>query len=101
FLVAVGPDLERPATFHALEHADQSVLDAVTVRHFPSPGFLVHLAVVQVYDGTAVTDGDVLGCLSYLGSDSGSERLEILQEHLSLPEVTKHSVDVSQKTTSA
>src|SRR5262249_5471498 len=96
-LFALGSDFVRPATLHTLEDADQPLLDAVPLGDFPSPGFLIHVTVVQVLHGTPLADGHVLSCLAYLSGDVAGKRLEILEQHLSLPQVPEHSTNISEK----
>jgi hypothetical protein len=79
------------------ENADQTLLDAVALGQVACPGLLVHAAVVQVHDGPFLLDRFVLRRLPHLSRDSSGKGLEILEQHLTVPEKVHHAGDVGQE----
>jgi len=76
-LRAVGTYFVRPATLNTLEDADQPLVNAVPLGDFPSPGFLVHVTVVQVLHRAPLAGSHFLCCLAHLSGDVAGKRLEV------------------------
>ena len=96
-LRAVGTHFVRPATLNTLEDADQPLVNAVSLGEFPSPGFLIHVTVVQVPNRAPLAGSHFLCCLAHLSGDVAGKRLEVLEQHVSLPQVREHSIHIGEE----